>query len=259
MGFCREEAHTIIIDTDKFIKIEVCCGSAEDVILAAKAGAHRVELNSALELGGLTPSLGALCLARESSIKIITMLRPRGGDFCYSDKEFDTMVLDLKLLLDNGADGIAFGILTPDGRLDYERCKIIVEAIHKYGGNKEAVFHMAFDDVATDEFEMIDNLESLGFSRLLTKGRAVSAYEGMNSLNRYIEYIEQRGGNLEILPGGGVRPHNATEILKVTKATQLHGKFHKDLGSGKLHIDFEGLKDYTKWANEYYSKKTLNQ
>ncbi|MCL2565576.1 MAG: copper homeostasis protein CutC [Defluviitaleaceae bacterium] len=241
---------------DKFIKIEVCCGSAEDVIACAKAGAHRVELNAALELGGITPGIGALRLAREKTdIEIITMLRPRGGDFCYSDKEFETMLIDLDILLDNGADGIAFGILTEDAmlNLDTERCKIILDKMDKYGGSKDAVFHMAFDVSAADEIEMLEKLEKIGFNRVLTRGRADSAVLGMDSLKSYIEHTQKRGGKLEILPGGGIRAHNAPEIIKKTGANQLHGKFHKDLGDGKLVIDENGLKSYVKWANSFFS------
>ena len=240
---------------DKFIKIEICCGSAEDVLSCAGAGVHRVELNSALELGGLTPSIGALRLARESSdIEIITMLRPRGGDFCYSDKEFDTMLADLHLLLENGADGIAFGILTADRELDSERCKIILDKMDKYGKCKEAVFHMAFDVSTTDDLEMLSLLETLGFARVLTRGRADSAALGMDNLKKYIEHIEQKAGKLEILPGGGIRPNNADEIIKKTGADQLHGKFHNDLGNGRLIVDENGLKNYVKWANEFFGQ-----
>lgn len=238
---------------DKFIKIEICCGSAEDVIACGEAGVHRVELNAALELGGITPSIGALCLAKEKTdIEIITMLRPRGGDFCYSENEFETMLLDLPLLLDNGADGIAFGILKADGGLDTERCKIILDKMDKYGGSKEAVFHMAFDVSTTDELEMLEKLEIMGFNRVLTKGRADSALSGMDALKKYIEYIGKKGGKLEILPGGGIRPHNAGEIAAKTGAFQLHGKFHKDIGEGRQVIDENGLKAYVDWANTFF-------
>ena len=242
--------------SDKFIKIEVCCGSAEDVLLAARAGAHRAELNSALELGGLTPSIGTLSLARESGIEIITMLRPRGGGFCYSDKEFDTMLLDLKLLLEHGADGIAFGILTSDGQLDAKRCKVLIDVMNKHSKNKEAVFHMAFDEAKTEEFEMLTALEDLGFARLLTRGRAGSAHEGMGALKRYINFIADKGGKLEILPGGGIRYHNAPEIIKTTGATQVHGKYHKDTG-GVLRVDTEGLEAYVQWAKGYFTAGPL--
>jgi len=236
------------------IVIEVCCGSAEDVLAAATAGTHRVELNSALELGGLTPSIGALRIAvQNSDIKIISMLRPRGGGFCYSDKEFETMLLELDLLLENGSHGIAFGILTKDGELDDERCKIILDKMDKYGGKKEAVFHMAFDRSTTEEFEMLSRLDSLGFVRLLTTGRASSAELGADKLRRYIEFLENKRSGLEILPGGSIRLNNAPEIVKKTGAKELHGKCHKDMGDGAQTVDIAALKAYVEWSKSALS------
>lgn len=233
------------------IVIEICCGGVDDVIASIKGGAHRVELNAALELGGLTPSLGTLRLSRAAAdIEIIAMLRPRGGGFCYSEKEFETMLADLPLLLENGADGIAFGILTPDGELDDERCKIILEQMEKFGGGKQAVFHMAFDDAKTDELEMLERLDSLGFARVLTKGRAEKATFGAAALRRYVEFTRSKGMKLEILPGSGVRPHNAEEIVKKTGVNQLHGQLHRNFGAEVNVVDTEALREYVAWAEK---------
>jgi len=231
------------------IKIEICCGSVDDVIAAASAGVHRIEFNSALELGGLTPSLGMMRLARETTdIGIISMLRPRGGGFWYSDKEFETMLIDVAMLLENGADGIAFGILTQSGELDDARTKIICDEITKYGKDKEAVFHMAFDEAATDEFEMLSRLDELGFARVLTKGRAENAMMGADALRRYVEYTQKRGLRLEILPGGSIRPFNAAEIVTKTGASQLHGKLHGNFGGEVDVVDSVALRGYLEWA-----------
>ena len=234
------------------IEIEICCGGLDDVIESARGGAHRIELNAALELGGLTPSLGTLSLSRAAAdLEIIAMLRPRGGGFCYSEKEFKTMLADLPLLLENGADGLAFGILTPDGELDDERCKIILDEMDKFGGRKKAVFHMAFDDAKTEEIEMLSRLELLGFARVLTKGRAENAISGAEALRRYVEFTRSRGMKLEILPGGGVRPHNACEIVEKTDANQLHGKLHKNFGGEVDVVDSDELRKYVVWAESY--------
>jgi len=233
------------------IVIEICCGGADDVIASAKGGAHRVELNAALELGGLTPSPGTLRLSRAATdMEIIAMLRPRGGGFCYSEKEFEVMLADLPLLLENGADGIAFGILTSDGELDDERCKIILDEMDKFNGGKIAVFHMAFDDAKTDELEMLGRLERLGFTRVLTKGRAETAILGAAALKRYVEHTKSKSMKLEILPGGGVRPHNAEEIVKKTGVNQLHGKLHKNFGAEADVVDTEVLREYVAWAQK---------
>lgn len=133
--------------------LEVCCGSAEDVLLAAGAGADRVELNSALFLGGLTPSIGAMEVARQVSIPIMAMVRPREGGFCYSEAEFAAMLADARALLAAGADGIVFGCLHPDGRVDKARCAAMLEVI----GEKESVFSRAID-VVPDWREALDVL-----------------------------------------------------------------------------------------------------
>ena len=237
------------IEKNQKIIIEICCGSVDDVIAAASAGVHRIEFNSALELGGLTPSIGMLHLARAATDKpIISMLRPRGGGFWYSEKEFETMLIDLPLLLENGSDGIAFGILDRNGELDDGRCKIILDEMAKYGEGKEAVFHMAFDEAKTDELEMLSRLEVLGFTRVLTKGRAENAMMGAESLKKYVEYTKEQGMRLEILPGGGIRPHNAAEIVERTGASQLHGKLHRNFGGEVDVVDSKALREYLEWA-----------
>ncbi|MBQ1812197.1 MAG: copper homeostasis protein CutC, partial [Erysipelotrichaceae bacterium] len=127
------------------ITIEICIGNIDDAIVAAKYPIDRIELNSALELGGLTPSLETLrFLKTKIDTRICCMVRPRGGDFCYTENEFQTMLKDAGNLLDNGADGIVFGFLHEDQTIDHQRSKAMVDLIHSYG--KEAIFHKAFDD-----------------------------------------------------------------------------------------------------------------
>ena len=150
--------------------LEICCGSFEDVKTAYENGAGRVELNSALYLGGLTPSLASLICAKEQcTIPVVAMVRPRGGGFCYSLEEYQTMILDTKLLLEHGADGIAFGFLKENQTLDTEQTKELIHLIHEHGG--EAVFHRAFDCVA-DQKKTIEQLIGLGADRILTSGGA---------------------------------------------------------------------------------------
>ena len=122
------------------VLLEVCCGSADDVIQAHKAGADRVELNSDLFHGGLTPTLGELVVAkRETGMKIMTMVRPREGGFCYTEAEFATAVEDAKLLLSHGADGLVFGFLHQNGTLDRERTRVLAELalVMSFGGIAE--------------------------------------------------------------------------------------------------------------------------
>jgi len=240
------------------ITIEVCCESAQDVIAAQEAGAHRVELNSALILGGLTPGIGTLRYASErTSIEILAMLRPRGGGCCYTDAEFAAMLMDLPLLLQNGAAGIVFGILTKEGKLDEKRCKTVLDAIGSFGKDKYAVFHKAFDAADQDDLAMLSQLFSLGFRRVLTSGRKKTAIEGCDNIRRYIDYLKEKGDRLEILPGGGVRPYNAEEILTKTGATQLHSTFHVDTSDGARTVDTDGLRAYVSQIENCQANSSL--
>ena len=123
--------------------LEICAGSYYDALEACKGQADRIELNSALHLGGLTPSLASLILTKTSTdLKVICMVRPRGGGFCYGEADTQTMYADAKLLLENGADGIAFGFLNEDYTIDIPKTEHMVSIIKQY--NKEAVFHRAY-------------------------------------------------------------------------------------------------------------------
>ncbi len=197
--------------------LEVCCGSAEDVWTAAGAGADRVELNSALFLGGLTPSVGAMTLARRAELPIMAMVRPREGGFCYTGAEFDTMLADTRALLAAGADGIVFGCLHPDGTVDRARCAAMLSAI----GDRERVFSRAID-VVPDWRAALDVLMELGFTRVLTSGQAASAPAGADTIRAMRAYA---AGRIQILPGCGVSPDNAAGLLARTGCDQVHGSF----------------------------------
>ncbi len=194
--------------------VEICCGSADDVFEAAASGADRVELNAALPLGGLTPSIGQLTVAKNAGVELIAMIRPREGGFCYGTKEFETMLRDARALLAAGADGIVFGILNADGTVDADRCKRMIQAI----GSRQAVFHRAID-VTPDWRAAIDTLCSLGFRRVLTSGQSPTALEGAATIREMIAYA---AGRIEILPGAGIRPGNVLDLIEKTKCTQVH-------------------------------------
>ncbi|MBQ4347892.1 MAG: copper homeostasis protein CutC [Firmicutes bacterium] len=196
------------------IKLEVCCGSAEDVFAAAKAGADRVELNSALFLGGLTPSPGTVRLAKKAGIPIMVMIRPREGGFCYSDSEISTMLEDIAVFSAEDIDGFVFGVLNPDGTVNREKNALLIKAC----GDKEKVFHRAID-VVPDWTAALDILIELGFDRVLTSGQAANAIAGAETIGEMVKYSN---GRIEILPGGGIRPGNAAELLSKTGCTQLH-------------------------------------
>ncbi|MDT8303329.1 MAG: copper homeostasis protein CutC [Sedimentisphaerales bacterium] len=197
------------------ILIEVCCGSVDDAVEAAKGRADRIELNSSLFLGGLTPSLGSVIeTKRRLNIPVMVMIRPRAGGFCYTQAEMAVMLTDAKLAIEHNADGLVFGILTEGGSIDMERCRQIIELAQ----GRQIVFHRAFD-VTPDPFKALDQLIELGFTRVLTSGQQRSVPEGAELIKKL---ITRAAGRIEILPGGGIRPHNVRTIIEQTGTNQVH-------------------------------------
>lgn len=199
----------------KKLLIEICAGSVEDVIAAEVGGADRVELNSALMLGGLTPSSGALVEAKRLvNIPVMAMVRPRAGGFCYSTEEFNQMELDVQYSVEHNADGVVFGILHSTGEIDIERTKKLV----KLCGDKQAVFHRAFD-VVPDPFTALEQLIDIGVTRILTSGQECSCYNGAEMLR---QLIEKAAGRIQILPGGGIDVFNLRDVIERTGTDQVH-------------------------------------
>ena len=197
------------------VKLEICTASAEDCAVAEQSGADRVELNCALMLGGLTPSLGALREARAAiRIPLISMIRPRAGGFCYSASDFKVMQRDAEAALAEGADGIAFGILTPDGAIDLERCRQIM----KLAAGRQAVFHRAFD-VVPEPLTSLDQLIDLGVTRVMTSGQETSAYNGAANIAQYLRHV---AGGLEVLPAGGINRFTVADVVSRTGCDQVH-------------------------------------
>ena len=197
--------------------IEICCGSYEDALNAYYGGAKRIELNSALHLGGLTPSIGSLKLTKNTTnLKVICMVRPRGAGFCYTDIEFKQMMIEAKDLLENGADGIAFGFLLKNHEIDIERTKEMVSLIKSY--QKEAVFHRAYDCVK-DPYASIEILINLGIDRLLTSGLRAKAADGKDLIKKL---QTKYGDKIEILAGSGINASNAREMMNDTGINQVH-------------------------------------
>ncbi len=197
--------------------VEICCGSYEDAYQAWLGGAKRIELNQALFLGGLTPSLSSLILTKQhTDLNVVSMVRPRGAGFCYTPTEYESMRLDCKLLLDHGTDGIAFGFLLPDCSIDVERTKAFVDLIHSYG--KEAVFHRAFDCVK-DPFAAIETLISIGVDRLLTSGLEAKAMDALPLLKKLSDCY---GEDIQLLAGSGVNADNSVALMEATGICQIH-------------------------------------
>ena len=208
----------------KKVLLEICCGSADDVIEAYRAGADRVELNSDLFHGGLTPTVGSLIVARrEAGLKIMAMVRPREGGFCYTDTEFAAAAEDARLLLAHGADGLVFGFLHEDGTVDVERTRVLAELARAEG--KEAVFHRAID-VVPDWRAALDALIGLGITRVLTSGQEPDVSLGTGTVREMIEYA---AGRIQILPGAGITARNMDRIIAETGCDQIHLAAHRTM------------------------------
>lgn len=195
---------------------EVCAGSYQDV-LNAKEDCERIELNSALYLGGLTPSLATFQKSRAIfDQEIAVMIRPRGGGFCYLESEIEVMLEDAKIFLEHGADAIVFGFLNEDYTINIEACEKMVQLIHRY--HKQAVFHRAID-VTKDYIQSIEQLITLKVDRILTSGHALNVEVGL----KVLELIQKEyGDKIEILAGCGVRINNIP-LLKQIGIKQIHG------------------------------------
>ena len=195
--------------------LEVCCGSVEDVLAAQKGGADRVELNSCLFHGGLTPSIGELIAAKQlSSLPVMAMVRPRQGGFCYTEAEYQTALADAEALLERGADGLVFGFLNADGTLDEKRTARLV----RLAGDKAKVFHRAID-VVPDWKDTLARLIDLGVDRVLTSGQAPDAFYGAEVIRQMVEFAR---GRVQIQPGGGVDLRNLDRILNATGCDNIH-------------------------------------
>lgn len=198
-------------------EIEICVGSYVDCLAAFRGGVKRVELNSALSVGGLSPSLSVLRrVKKETDLKVICMVRPRAAGFCYTREEKEIMFDEAALFLSEGADGIAFGFLKEDRTVDVMETGKMTELIHNY--QKEAVFHRAFD-VTPDADVAMEALISCKIDRVLTSGQAGTAIEGMEKL---AELQRKYGNQIEILAGSGVHAGNVVTLLEKTGIRQVH-------------------------------------
>ena len=221
------------------IQIEICIGNVTDALRADKYPIDRIELNSALELGGLSASLETLKYLKDHiSARICCMVRPRGGDFKYDETEFMIMLKDAENMLKNKADGIVFGFLNEDNTVDQKRTKIMSDLIHSY--NAEAIFHKAFDDTP-DLFDASKTLIDLKIDRILTSGKAVYP-DILKGCEKIRELNNQFSDKIQYLPGGGVRIDNIIDVLKVSGSKQIHMTSKKQYQGGYLGLDEDQLK-----------------
>ena len=197
------------------ILLECCVGSPVSAVNAELGGAARVELCSALELGGLTPSRGSIKLTREKTgIPLFVLIRPRSGGFHYTPLELAVMKDDIAAARELGADGIVLGALREDGSIDGEETAGLMEA----AAGASITFHRAFDS-APDPLTALETLCELGVDRILTSGRAPRAADGIEMLS---QLQQAAAGRLVILPGGGINHDNCRRIIEMTGAGEIH-------------------------------------
>ena len=195
---------------------EACCPSAEAAGIAAKNGASRVELCESLEIGGVTPSqkMMELVLKENPGLCVNVLVRPRGGDFIFSEDEIQTMLKDIRLCKSLGVNGVVIGALRPDGGVDMACMRRLIEEARPLS----ITFHRAFDE-CSDVRDCLEDVIALGCDRLLTSGHEKNALEG-----RFIiaELVKQAAGRIIIMAGCGVRPSNINIIAESTKAEEYH-------------------------------------
>ncbi|MBR5205765.1 MAG: copper homeostasis protein CutC [Alistipes sp.] len=206
------------------MKFELCAYSVEACHTAARLGVNRVELCASPAEGGVTPSLATIeRVAAIPNLDLSVMIRPRGGDFLYSDEEFQTMLQDIAHARKAGATGVVFGILTPDGKVDVERTRALVEASE----GMETTFHRAVD-MTEDYAQAVADVIEAGCTRILTSGGYDKAIDGIDNIRRAVEVSR---GRIEIMAGSGVVAANAAE-LKAVGVDALHFSAKKMVAGG---------------------------
>ena len=227
------------------MKIEICAGNIEDVIIANKfENIARIELNQGLSTGGLTPSFSLVKKSLElSKHKIIVMIRLREGDFSYTENEFNIMYEDAKSFLELGVDGIVFGFLDNNLDIDINKTKKMIELARKY--KKEAIFHRVID-VTSDYIKSITTLKDMNIDRILTSGHETNAILGLNNLINAKKIFDK------ILPGSGINQKNLEEFKKMG-FLEVHGSFSKVIKNEYI-IDFG---TYTRTAENIINSLTL--
>jgi copper homeostasis protein len=197
------------------ITLEICTNSIASALAAAKAGAPRIELCENLWEGGTTPSHGTLAMVRNrTDLEIMVLVRPRGGDFVYSEEEFLVMLADIDHLKEVGAHGVVSGVLLPDGQVDIPRTRALVEHSHPL----PFVFHRAFD-LTPDPFQALEDVISTGARRILSSGQQPKALDGLP----LIQQLHARAsGRIELLPGGGLHAEGMEAFIRQTPIRQFH-------------------------------------
>lgn len=195
-------------------RLEICVDNADGLLAAIDGGADRIELCSALSVGGLTPSFGFMQFAGRQPIAVSAMIRPRAGGFCFSQDEIDIMKHDIDAARRAGLSGVAIGVTMPNGALDAK----VLAALCRQADGLDISLHRAFD-VVPDQLEALDMTIELGFTRILTSGGKPTALDGCERLAQLVERARDR---ISIMPGSGVRPETVGPLLERLSVTEIH-------------------------------------
>jgi copper homeostasis protein len=218
--------------TSKFI-LEICANSVESALMAQEGGAHRVELCDNIYEGGTTPSYGAIRIARkELHIDLNIIIRPRDGDFCYSDLEFEIMKKDIEFAKKARVDGIVIGLINMDGSIDVKRTSELVE----FAKPMLVTFHRAFD-VCNDPFQCLEDIINCGCDRILSSGQKNKAFDGVDLIQKL---VEKANNQIIIMPGSGINEGNITEIFQKTGAQEFHASLREPTKS-KMNFTRENV------------------
>jgi copper homeostasis protein len=207
--------------------VEISADSVASAVAAERGGAARIELGSALSEGGLTPSVGLIETTRAAvKFDIHVMIRPRAGDFCYDDHEFDAMRRDIHSVKRLGANGIVIGILDSNGKIDIGRTRELVDLARPL----DVTFHRAFD-MTCDLLQALEDVCSAGADRILTSGGERNAWEGRSIIT---QLVKQAQGRITIMPGSGIKPQNARSLVEHTGVQEIHAGLKSSLDSPML-------------------------
>lgn len=208
--------------------LEIAANSVASALAAQQGGANRVELCTALELGGLTPSHAQIALAREHlRIPLYVLIRPRAGDFLYSDLECETMHRDIEACVALGCDGVVLGVLDAEGRVDGARCRALIAAAGKLG----VTFHRAVD-LSQDPAQALEDIVALGCERILTSGTCASAPDGVGLI---CDLVRQAAGRIAVMPGAGITAQNIAALAEATGACEFHASAKQHHPSAMRH------------------------
>jgi copper homeostasis protein len=210
------------------IVLEICADSVDSALAAQRGGAHRIELCSSLIEGGVTPSAGLMSIVRDLvSIHLYAMIRPRSGDFCYSDEEFAVMQQDIKVAKQIGANGVVFGILDHDGKVDVDRCRRLVDTARPL----KVTFHRAFD-MSRDLSQSLEEIIHAGVDRVLTSGAHEKVEEGLSEL---MQLNRAAGNRVAVMAGGGITERNVRRIMQETGVREIHASVRVPISSPMRH------------------------